>query len=266
MIRLSHNQTLSGVPDTGYLFDYFREQSVLGESRAVQLSERLDVDRTPSDRKTHPSRQSRLAELQLRCAQVCLRRPASRSEEPQTVTVNVVDVREVNAPSGQSPVRWTLCTTESIATEADCWRVVELYRTRWLVEEFIKAIKTGCAYESRQLDSEQTLPQALGLTIPVAWTLLLLLLRYLEREAPDFPEEAVLPADLVALLQRVWPRGPVPEKPSLRKALHAIASLGGHRKQNAPPGWLVLHRGYQSLLLMNQGYKAALPDGRCDQS
>ena len=262
--RLSHNRTLSGEPDLAHLLDYVRAQPVLGESRVVQLSERLDGDRTPSDIKTHPSRQSRAAELQIRCAQVSIRRPASRSEEPRTVMVNVVDVSEVNTPDEQSPVRWTLCTTESIATEADCWRVVDLYRTRWLIEEFIKAIKTGCAYESRQLDSEQTLLHALGLTIPVAWTLLLL--RYLDREAPDSPAEAVLPADLVALLKRVWPRGAVPEKPSVREALHAIAALGGHRRQNGPPGWLVLHRGYQSLLLMYQGYKAALPDGRCDQS
>lgn len=264
VIRLSQNRTLSGVPDTAHLLDHVREQPVLGASRVVQFSERLEGDRTPSDQKTHPARPSRSAELQIRCAQVWVRRPASRKEEPQTVMLNVVDVSEVNAPAGLSAVRWTLCTTESIATEADCWRVVDLYRTRWLVEEFIKAVRTGCAYESRQLDSEQTLLHALGLTIPVAWTLLLL--RYLEREAPDSPAETVLPADLVALLKRVWPRGPVPENPSVREALQAIAALGGHRKQNGPPGWLVLHRGYQSLLLMYQGYKVARPDGRCDQS
>jgi len=36
---------------------------------------------------------------------------------------------------------------------------------------------------------------------------------------PDSPAEAVLPADLVAFLQRVWPRGPVPEKQSVKEAL-----------------------------------------------
>lgn len=96
---------------------------MLGPSRQVQLFEHLQATVLPADRKTHPARKSRSAELVLRCAQVTLKRPAKRNSDglsPQTVTLNVVDVSEVHVPSGEPPLRWTLATTEPIDSEAAC--------------------------------------------------------------------------------------------------------------------------------------------------
>lgn len=266
VIRLSQNRTVTE-PETGHVLDWIAQQRALGPARRVHLSERLQDSALPADRKAYPPRKSRTAELVVACAQVTLKRPArlnSDGQSPHSVTLNVVDVREVNAPVGEPLVRWTLATTEPIDSPEACWRIVDLYRSRWLVEEFFKALKTGCGFRHRQLDSHKTLLVALGLSVPVAWTLLLL--RYLEREAPDSPAEAVLPPPLVGFLKRVWPRGSAPEQPTVREALRAIAALGGHIRHNGPPGWLVLHRGYEQLLLMYQGFCAASPEDRCDQS
>jgi hypothetical protein len=38
--------------------------------------------------------------------------------------------------------------------------VVDHYRGRWTIEEFFKAIKTGCALEARQLESKRSMPSA----------------------------------------------------------------------------------------------------------
>jgi hypothetical protein len=51
--------------------------------------------------------------------------------------------------------------------------------------------------------------------------------------------------------------------PSINQAMLAIAKLGGHIKNNGEPGWAVLGRGYEDLLLLERG--AALALG-CDQS
>ena len=75
-----------------------------------------------------------------------------------------------------------LLTTEPIDTVEQIVRIVDWYRTRWLIEEFFKALKTGCAYEKRQLESLPTLLVALALLAPIAWRLLLL--RHLSREPP----------------------------------------------------------------------------------
>ena len=36
----------------------------------------------------------------------------------------------------------------------------------------------------------------------------------------------------------------------------AIAALGGHIKNNGEPGWQVLGRGYEKLLVLEQGWIA----------
>ena len=44
----------------------------------------------------------------------------------------------------------------------------------------------------------------------------------------------------------------------------AIAQLGGHIKNNGDPGWIVLGRGYDRLLMLEEGALLALAG--CDQS
>ena len=46
--------------------------------------------------------------------------------------------------------------------------MVDGYRTRWVIEEFNAALKTGCAYEARQFESRDALLTMLALSLPVA--------------------------------------------------------------------------------------------------
>ena len=72
-------------------------------------------------------------------------------------------------------------TPDAIGFAVDC------YRARWTIEEYFKALKTGCGYEKRQLESAHSLLNALAILAPVAWRLLLLrhLARSDERRACD---------------------------------------------------------------------------------
>ena len=99
------------------------------------------------------------------------------------LAVHVVYATEVHPPDGEPPIEWRLVTTEPITTTEQVLRIVEWYRTRWLIEEFFKCLKTGCAYEKRQLESLDTLLVALALLAPIAWQLLLM--RHLARERPE---------------------------------------------------------------------------------
>ena len=128
---------------------------------------------------------------------------------PPSLAVNVVYVWEVDAPSGEEPVEWRLITREPIETVTDVLRIVDIYRTRWLIEEFFKALKTGCAYEKRQLESLQTLLVALALLAPVAWQLLLL--RHLPHTAPESPATAVLTVRRIDVLRRPVTPGEIRE-------------------------------------------------------
>ena len=105
--------------------------------------------------------------------------------------MNVVHIKEDASTAAEfEPVEWTLLTSEPIGTVEEIEQVVDIYRARWTIEEYFKALKTGCAYEKRQLESSDSLLNALAIFIPIAWKLLQL--RSLARSAPDAPADAVL--------------------------------------------------------------------------
>jgi hypothetical protein len=186
-----------------------------------------------------------MAQLHIRACSVSLPKPRERRADP--LILNVVDIFEPSPPEGESAIRWTLLTTEPIDTPEQRARVVDFYRARWRIEEFFKALKTGCAYEKRQLESEHALLNALALLTPLAWRPLLL--RQLSREQPDAPATQLLNPDELKLLRAMSKRVNLPEDPTIQQAMLAIAGLGGHLKRNGPPGWLTLGRGFNDFLM-----------------
>ena len=197
-----------------------------------------------------------------------LNRPPYLGEEPQRLTVNVVYVHETAPPPGADPISWVLITTEPIDTVADIEAVIDHYRARWIIEELFKALKTGCSFEERQLESFATLTKALALFFPIAWQMLVV--RAVSRSDPDAPAERVLTPTQIKVLQH-YQRQKMPlVSPRAIDALYAIAGLGGHLKQNGPPGWQTLAAGMQELLLMADAWDAgarAAANSRdsCDQ-
>ena len=134
----------------------------------------------------------------------------------------------------------------------------------YLIEEFFKCLKTGCAYEKRHLESLDTLLVALALLAPIAWQLLLL--RHLARTLHDARARVVLTGRQLQVL-RATPGGTrLPPQPTTRDGLLAVARLGGHLRQNGEPGRLVLGRRMQKLLRMEAGWAAAEQARRCDPS
>ena len=256
VVRLTHDRRVvreDGAP--GRLTDAGTPSAVTCE-RHVPLAPRRDGKRTLSARTVHPAREGRLAILRVTAQRVQITRPAHvRATAPASLPVHVVSVSEVHAPTGADPVDWRLLTTEPIDTVEQILRIVDWYRTRWLIEEFFKALKTGCAYEKRQLESLHTLLVALALLAPIAWRLLLL--RHLSREQPATVATVALTPRQLQVLQASSVGAALPPAPTVMDALRAVARLGGHLRQNGPPGWLVLARGFQKLLCMEAGWAAA---------
>jgi hypothetical protein len=137
-----------------------------------------------------------------------------------------------------------LFTSEAVSSLAEATSVVDHYRARWVIEEFFKALKTGCAFEKRQLTTFDGLVRALAIFIPIAWRLLVL--RSLGRAPRQRPARRVLDVEQLLLLRALLAdRGySLPGNPSIRDAMLGIAALGGHIRNNGDPGWLVLGRGF----------------------
>lgn len=221
--------------------------------RKVTLSKRRKGPGTGT-RKRNRERSEREATLAIRAGQVQFKSPRYLHEYPPELTVNVVMVSEMHPPKGEEAVDWILLTTEPIDTEEEVLKIVDLYRARWRVEEFFKALKTGCAIEKRQLESFDTLRTALAIFIPVAWHILRL--RALARAEPIAPPEVVLTPIQIEVLRRAA-KDPLPKKLTAQAALAAVARLGGHLLSNGPPGWQIIGRGYQDLLMLVAGYRLA---------
>ena len=250
----------------GHLGDAIaRGQVVL--KRDVYLARRKVVTRQTSRR--NPPRKGRSAQLEVSAFQVSLRKPKScTSEYPPSLSVNVVRVRETSPPEGETPVEWILFTSEPIDSETGVAAIVDGYRRRWLIEEYFKAIKTGCNYEARELESLRTLTNLLAIIAVISWRLLLL--RALERDKSTRPAtDVVEPILLEALAAKLRKNGEpkrLPSIPNVSDLMEAIARLGGHIISNGAPGWQVLWRGYQDLLSFADGYITAKSITSSDQS
>lgn len=229
-------------------------------ARAARPSLRREVPLSPRPRipgpkgERHPARRFRLAKLSVAAIAVKLPRPSESGDVPSaTIGVNVIHVSEKKPPPGQPAVEWFLLTSLPIDTPEAIAFAVDCYRARWVIEEFFKALKTGCQYESRQLESAGSLLNALAIFAPVAWRLLLL--RHLARSDHKAPALAALTPKQLDVLRAVS-RRPLPARPSAKETMLAVASLGGHLKSNGDPGWLVLGRGMHDLLLLELGWRA----------
>jgi len=254
VIRSCHDRRL--VDSDVKLWDTARRAATVVE-REVSLSPRPKIDGPKGKR--HPARRARLAKLSLAAATVDLPRTVDAEGSGTTMRINVVHVTETDTPRGETPVEWILLTNLAASTAKEVEFVVDSYRTRWLIEEFFKALKTGCQYEKRQLESKHSLLNALAILAPVAWRLLLM--RHLARHAPDAPARDALTPTQLEVLNAVSKK-PLPGRATVREALLAVAKLGGHLTNNGDPGWIVLGRGFHDLLVMELAWRAA----RSDQS
>lgn len=261
VVRVNHNRKVGDPDDLArqWMPVKKRVEDLEGVfEREVPLSRRK-AKSTPRTNKAHPPRKARMAQLRFTATTVVLRRPRYVNEAvADTLTLNVVHVVEPNPPKEQSPVEWLLFTTLPIDSETAIATVVDNYRTRWTIEEFNKVLKTGCAYERREFESQHALLTLLAISLPIACELLWL--RSRARTDPNAPATDVLTKQQLQVLRLMGAR-PLPPKPTVQDALWVVAGIGGHQKRNGDPGWLVLYRGMQELLAYEAGYEAGLKAG-----
>lgn len=116
---------------------------------------------------------ARTATLEVRVTQCWLPRPQQvtpwlKQTGLGAVASSVIEVWEVSAPAGVTPLRWVLFSDERVSSLEAAQRIIGDYEQRWLIEEFHKALKTGCRLESRQSQTRARLEALTGLLSVVA--------------------------------------------------------------------------------------------------
>jgi hypothetical protein len=147
----------------------------------------------------------------------------------------VVEVREARPPPGATALHWVLYTSHSVENLAEASRVMGYYEKRWIIEEYHKALKTGCQVESRQYQTSswlEAIPRFLAIM-----SVRLLQLKSVARSEPNRPATDFVPLWWVEALQTLRP-----EKEgswTVGQFFREWAGLGGFlgRKGDGEPGW-----------------------------
>ena len=246
VIRLSHIRRT----DDGSVSDELAHSPVVLRRTVAESARR----RKSTPRSSHGERRARDAELSVRCARVTIQ-PPQHSAGNAEIELNVLQILEEKPAEGSEPIVWMLATSLPIGKPSEIERIIDIYRARWVVEEFHKALKTGCMFEKRQLESFEALTTLLALSYPVVCELLRV--RSRARQS-GLPASDVLRQSMLDCLRAHPKARPLSANPTAEEALAVIAAMGGHIKWNGPPGWQSLAAGYMQLLAFEQGWLAAL--------
>jgi hypothetical protein len=233
------------------------------ESQPVLFTKKISVRGRPytkvscEKRGRRQARESRTAQVEVRATTVTLRGPARPDGKLPAVTVNVVQVREVNPPPGDVPVEWLLITTLPIETGEQVQEVVQYYSVRFMIEVLFRVLKSGCRVEERRFEHIDRMLPCVAVYLIVAWRTLLIC--RLGRSSPDLDCEAIFdPAEWKSVWMTVHQTKPPRRSPRLTEILPLIAQLGGYvnyPNRKDPPGpqtiWLGLQRMYDLALAWN---------------
>ncbi|MBD2768232.1 IS4 family transposase [Hymenobacter sp. BT664] len=245
VVRAAQNRALvAGADQTpaGRLFEQARAQpsagtlslTLRGRPRQPARDVELQVSFSPA--------------LALRAPQ----RPGAATGKGAPVPGGVVRVWEETGPGPN--LEWLLLCDQPITDVAQALGCARQYASRWLIEDFHKALKTGLGAEKLQLQTAARLFAAVALLSVVA--LALVDLREKSRLEPDLPAEAAGLTTTALRVLRHQRRRPLA---TVREVYLALAALGGHlgRKGDGPPGWQPLWLGRRSLRLLVEGVNMA---------
>jgi hypothetical protein len=249
IVRAAQNRCLS---DDTMLF------AALADARVLQTSIVKVAPRGPGDK-------GREATVELRAGLVSLARPQNltRSEARDAVELTLVEVREINAPAGKTPLSWHLLTTHSVTSATDAEEIVQLYRLRWRIEQVFRALKSdGLALDDSQIIEAERMFNlaAIGLAGAIRTIQLVDARDGSPRPISDVIDPVFMPA-----LERLSKnregkttrqKNPHPTN-SLAFVAWIAARLGGWNCYYKPPGPKTMRDGWNHLAAILEGYLLA---------
>lgn len=208
--------------------------------------------------RARPGQAARTANLQVRHGALRVPPPAHRSPyvqrlNPDAIEMHVIQVVEMDAPKEVEPIEWIVLTSLPVKNFEQAWVVIGYYEKRWLIEEWHKALKTGCRVTQRQLKTRQRLEAMVGLLSIVS--VRLLQLKSAARSQPDSLARRMVPLRWITLLKAARKMTKPVNGLTVGQFYRELAKLGGFigRNSDGEPGWITVWRGWQKLYLMVRG-------------
>lgn len=223
-------ETIGGVPDQACwisvgdrdsdVFHYWRRAKALGWECLLRLPSDRSILRD-DDRPDHlfdwarqlstqtqqtlalrsrPDQTARMARLNVAwgCTRIMPPKNDPQSKGIAPLTVWVVRVWEDGSAADEKPLEWLLLSTLPVQNAQQAAERVAWYRNRWLIEQYHKALKTGCRMEASQLQQGQALTRLLGFLSVVA--VCLLQVESAARTVPDLPADRMVDPEMLVFL------------------------------------------------------------------
>jgi hypothetical protein len=175
---------------------------------------------------------------------VTLKRPRHgfAKTDPETVSMTLVEAREINPPANQEPLHWRLLTTIEVGDGVAAREIVRLYRLRWRIEEVFRALKSdGMRLEETQVHAAVRLFKLAVVGLAAACRTIQLVDA---RDGSPRPATDVIDPTLLPAAEAIGPtlegkterqKNPHPRH-SLAWLSWIIARLGGWNCYYKPPG------------------------------
>ncbi len=145
---------------------------------------------------------ARTATLEVRWAEVAIQAPTVGAKKGwPPLPLWAVWVREVAAPDGVEPIEWMLLTDRPVHDVHQAWEIVAWYGRRWGIEEWHRALKSGCGAEQREFKTAEHLRRVLAFDLIVAWRVLACI--KLGRALPQLSARVLYSEDELTVLWRL---------------------------------------------------------------
>jgi Transposase DNA-binding/Transposase Tn5 dimerisation domain len=192
-------------------------------------------------------------ELQLRYSQMTVHPPIGKHKTYPPLSLTVIHAWERGKPEGRKPIHWKLLTDLPVENLESAIEKIDWYAQRWKIETFHKILKSGCRAEDAKLRTAERLTNLIAVFCVVAWRVFWLTM--VSRTNPKTSADAVFTETEIAILNHLAgdPQQPAPN--NVTHYLLIVAKLGGylHRKNDGPPGNIVLWRGLSRLTDIHLG-------------
>lgn len=225
-------------------------QKLFEHARALKPLE----GRMKLDLRRRPAQKARGARLALSAGPVRIQAPQEPHHGPgwgEPVACFVARIFEPSPPEGVEALEWIVLTDRPVDTFAQARETALQYSSRWVIEEFHKALKTGLGAERLQLETADRLFAAIAIMSVVA--LRLIDLRERARVDPQAPanKSGLSETELKVLRMRL--KRPIE---TVGEVALAVGRLGGHmnRRLDGMPGWKTLWLGMLTLKNLVEGF------------
>lgn len=203
-------------------------------------------------------REARVAQIEVRYAQVTLKPPRKQDgSKLKEIVVNIIIAQE-KGNSKVDQINWIILTNMSVNSFLEACEKIKWYSIRWQIEVFHKILKSGCKIEEKRFGKVENIMKYIVLDSIIAWRILNLTISDRGNDAISC-SEIFSDEEWQAMYCYENKTREVPDKPpTLNQMRLSVAKLGGFLGRNGDglPGIIVMWRGFKKLSDIVESWKA----------